>query len=110
MATDDKIKGWKLQFAVNKKAAKILALSSGKIDKYKYLTGKLLSSNPGLITEQTKFTYHPLRIVFEKQRKRIKSQIKKQFETLKVLKLMNNSNKKESIEDIFTKDQEDNSI
>ena len=77
MATDDKIKSSKLQFAVDKKASKILALSSGKIDKYKYLTGKLSSSNPSVITEPTKFTYHPLRIVFEKQRKRIKSQIKK---------------------------------
>ena len=30
----------KLQYDINKEAAKISTLSSGKIDKYKYLTGE----------------------------------------------------------------------
>ena len=35
-----------LQYDINKKAAKISNLSSGKIDKYEYLTGKqILPSN-----------------------------------------------------------------
>ena len=34
MITDDKIRNEKLQYDINKKAAKISALSSGKIDKY----------------------------------------------------------------------------
>ena len=40
MAVDDKIRDQKLQYDMNREAAKISALSSGKIDKYKYLTGK----------------------------------------------------------------------
>ena len=40
MTIDDKIRYEKLQYGINKEAAKTAALSSGKIDKYKYLTGK----------------------------------------------------------------------
>ena len=34
MAIEDQIKGEKLQYDINREAAKISALSSGKIDKY----------------------------------------------------------------------------
>ena len=40
MTIDDKIRDGKLQYDINKEALKISALSSGKIDKYKYLTGE----------------------------------------------------------------------
>ena len=51
MKTDDKIRGEKLQHDIDKQAAKILALSSGKIDKYEYLTGKeLLPFDQGRVT------------------------------------------------------------
>ena len=40
MIIDDQIKDKKLQCNINREAAKISALSSGKIDKYKYLTGE----------------------------------------------------------------------
>ena len=40
MTIDDKIEDEKLQYDINREAAKILALSSGKIDKYEYLTGE----------------------------------------------------------------------
>ena len=40
MTIDDKIKDEKLQYDINREAAKISAISSGKIDKYEYLTGK----------------------------------------------------------------------
>ena len=40
MIIDDKIRDAKLQYDIKRKAAKITALSSGKIDKYEYLTGK----------------------------------------------------------------------
>ena len=46
MIIDDQIKDKKLQCNINREAAKISALSSGKIDKYKYLTGEeILPSN-----------------------------------------------------------------
>ena len=40
MITEYKIKDEKLQYDINREAAKISSLSSGKIDKYEYLTGK----------------------------------------------------------------------
>ena len=46
MRIDDEIRDEKLQYDINREAAKILALTSGKIDKYEYLTGEeILSSN-----------------------------------------------------------------
>ena len=43
---DDQIKNKKLQYDINTEPAKISALSSGKINKYEYLTGKeILPSN-----------------------------------------------------------------
>ena len=46
MAIDEKIKVEKLQYDINREAAKIAALSSNKIDKYEYLTGEeILSSD-----------------------------------------------------------------
>ena len=61
MTIDDKIINEKIQYDINRKAAKISALSSRKIDKYEYLTGKeILPSDQSRITEQAKFTYSPL--------------------------------------------------
>ena len=39
MTIDNKIKGEKLQYDINREAAKVSALLSGEIDKYEYLTG-----------------------------------------------------------------------
>ena len=40
MTIDNQIRDEKLQYDINIEAAKTSALSSGKIDKYEYLTGK----------------------------------------------------------------------
>ena len=40
MEINDQIKDEKLQFDINREAAKISALSSGKLHKYEYLTGE----------------------------------------------------------------------
>ena len=46
MTTEDQIRDEKLQHDSNKEAAKISALSTGKISKYEYLTSeKILSSH-----------------------------------------------------------------
>ena len=75
MTTDDKIKDEKLQYNINREAAKISALSSGKLDKYEYLAGKeILLSDQSRIIEQTKFTYSALGKSFEKQIKTIEVQ------------------------------------
>ena len=66
---------------------KISALTSGKIDKYEYLTGEeILPSNQQQIIEQAKFTYSPLGKAFHKQTKTIEDQGKKQVDALKSLK------------------------
>ena len=73
MTIEDKIRDAKIQYNINREAAKISALSSGKIDKYEYRTGEeILPSNQQQIIEQAKFTYSPLGKAFEKQTKTIK--------------------------------------
>ena len=78
MITDDQSRDEKLQYDINREAAKISASSSGKIVKYEYLTGEEISpSNQQQIIEQAKFTYSPLEKVFEKQIKTIEDQVQK---------------------------------
>ena len=87
MTINDQIKDEKLQYDINREAAKISALSSGKLHKYEYLTGEdILPSNQQQIIEQTKFTYSPLGKAFDKQIKRIEDQRKKQVDALEKLK------------------------
>ena len=51
MTIDDKIRDEKLQFDNHREVGKISLLSSGKIDKYEYLTGEEISpSNRRQIT------------------------------------------------------------
>ena len=46
MTIEDQIRDEKLQYDINREAAKISALSSSKVDKYEYLNGEeILSSN-----------------------------------------------------------------
>ena len=72
MTTDDKIRDEKLKHDINREAAKILALSSGKIDKYEFLTGEeILPPDQRRVIEQAKFTYSPLGKAFKKQTKTI---------------------------------------
>ena len=84
MTIEDQIKDEKLKYDINREAAKISALSSGKIDKYEYLIGEeILPLNQLQIIEQAKFTYSPLGKAFEKQIKTIEDQGKKQVDALK---------------------------
>ena len=60
---DKKIMQNEAQYDLDRKAAKISALSSNNLDKYKYLTGEDLGLKLSTV-EQTKFEYSPLGIVF----------------------------------------------
>ena len=83
MTLEDQIKDEKLQYDINRETAKISTLSSGKIDKYEYLTGEeILPSNQQQITEQAKFTYSPLGKAFEKQTKTIEDKGEKQIKAI----------------------------
>ena len=62
------IRAERLLYDINREAPKISALSSGKIDKYGYLTGEeILPSDQSRLIEQAKFTYSPLGKAFEKK-------------------------------------------
>ena len=83
MTIEDQIRDEKLQYDTNREAAKIPALSSGKIDKYEYLTGEeILPSTQQQIIEQAKFSYSPLGKAFEKQTKTIEVQVEIQIKAI----------------------------
>ena len=87
MTIEDQIKDEKLQYDINSETAKISALSSGKLDKYEYLTGEeILPSNQQQIIQQAKFNYSPSGKAIEKQRKTIEDQGEKQVVALESLK------------------------
>ena len=76
MTIDDQIKDEKIQYDINRESAKISVFSSGKINKYEYLTCEgILPSNQKQIIEQAKFTYSPLGKAFKKQTKAIKGRV-----------------------------------
>ena len=55
---DDKFKEKKVQYNINREAAKISALSSHKIGKYEYLIGgEILPSNRIQTAKQSRFIY-----------------------------------------------------
>ena len=100
MAIDSKIGNEKLQYDIDREAAKISALSSGKIDKCKYLTGqKVLCSNQRQVIEQAKFTNSPLGKAFKKQARIIVEQGREQNEAIEVhgKQLLKSSSEKESL-------------
>ena len=68
MTIDGHIAFKKLQYDVNREAAKISTLSSNKFDKHECLTGEeILQSNQKQMIQQAKFTYSSYGKAFEKQ-------------------------------------------
>ena len=103
MTIDDKFRCEKLQYDINKEAAKISVLSLGKINKYVYLTGEeILPCDQSKIIEQAKFTCSPLGKAFEKQIKTIEDQAIKQVEE--------ENQELKSIEVLFSKKMRNNEI
>ena len=99
MTIVDNIRDEKLQKDVNRVAAKISTLSSGKMDKYEYLTGEeILPSNQSRIIELAKFAYSP-------QGKALEKQTNKQGDALKSLKLFNRVDELNQIKSIFLENQ-----
>ena len=62
---DEKIKANKAQYELDREAAKISALYSGKLGKYEYLTGEDLGYKP-YVVQKAKFEYSPLDKIFNK--------------------------------------------
>ena len=102
MTIEDQIKDEKLQYDINREAAKISALSSGKIDKYEYLTDEeILPSKQRQIIEQAKFTYSLLGKIIEDQGK-------KQVKAIQDNKHLVNINKEDDYKDqlLLSKERE----
>ena len=104
MTTDDQIRDEKLQYDINREAAKISALSLGKTHKYECLAGEdILPSNQQQIIEQSRFTYSLLGKAFEKQIKTIEDQGEKQIKAIQDQGLLKTIKK-------YDYDAEDNSF
>ena len=79
----NRLKIKKLQYDINREAAKISALSSDKTDKYEYLSvEEILPSNQKQIIEQAKFTYSPFGKAFEKEIKTIEDHGERQIKAI----------------------------
>ena len=97
MITDDKIRDENVQYNINREPAKIPAWSSGKNDKYEYLTDEeVLPPDRSRVIEQVKFTNSPLGKTLEKQ-------TDKQVEDLKSFKLSNKRGQPKQIDSIISK-------
>ena len=97
MTTDDKIINEKLKHDIKREASKITTSFSSKTDKYKYLTGILLS-NQNQMLQQAKFRYCLSGKAFEKQ-------TNKQVVVTKSLNLSNKINELSQIKNIFLQNQ-----
>ena len=83
MTINNQVRDEKLQYDINREAAKTSALLPGEIHQYEYLTGgDILPSNQQQIIEQARFTYSPLGKAFEKQIKTIEDQGEKQIKAI----------------------------
>ena len=83
MTIDDKIRDEKLRYDINREAAKIAALSSGKTDKYDFLIEEqMIPPHQMRVIEQAKFAYFLLGKAFEKETKAIEDQGEKERKTL----------------------------
>ena len=91
----------KLQYYINREAAKISKLSSGTIEKYVCLSaGEILPSDQRRMIEKVKFGYSSLRKVFEKRTKAIEDEGKKQIKALEEFEkqLIKSGGEKNSLE------------
>ena len=93
---DRKIKQNEAQYDLDRKAAKISALSSNNLDKYEYLTGENLGLKRSPV-EQAKFEYSPLGQIFNKgldKEEYKKEGLLKRLKNIKTNKKSNNNNDK----------------
>ena len=83
MTNEETIRDEKLQYDINREAAKTSTLTSDKIKEYEYLTGEnILPFNQSQMIEQAKYKYYFLGKTFEKQTKSLK--LSNKIDALKV--------------------------
>ena len=93
------------QYDLDRKAAKISALSSNNLDKYEYLTGEDLGLKPSTV-EQARFDYSPLSKFLNKGLK----EEEKEEGALKILKNVEDKNKKQLKEIEYQENEQLNAI
>ena len=104
MTIDDKIRDEQLQYNINRVAAKISALSSGKTDKFEHLTvEEILPFNKKQIIEQAKFAYSHLGKALEKQ-------TEKQLGAIESRNLSNEKHELKQTDGIFSRNLMNNLI
>ena len=69
---DDKIKANKVQYDLEREAAKTSALSSGELEKYEYLTGEDLEYKPDVIQKTKLSILHMVKSLIKDWMKLIK--------------------------------------
>ena len=62
---DDKIKANQAQYDLDREAAKISALSSGELEKYKYLAGEDLKFKPGVVEKSKSNILHWIKFLIK---------------------------------------------
>ena len=83
MTIVDQIRDEKLQYDINREAARISALPSNKFNNYEHLTvDKILPSNQKQMIEKAKFIYSPLGKAFQEQIKTTEDQGEKQIKAI----------------------------
>ena len=102
---DRKIMQNEAQYDLDRKAAKISALSSNNLDKYEYLTGEDLGLKPSTV-EQARFDYSPLSKFLNKGLK----EEEKEEGALKILKNVEDKNKKQLKEIEYQENEQLNAI
>ena len=99
MTIDDQIEDEKLQYDINREAAKISVLLSDKTDKYENLTGEeTLPSNQKQIIKQAKLFFFRKALLKNKQKQ------------LKIKEKQENKEDIKPIEGVFSKDMRTNEI
>ena len=104
---DRKIMQNEARYVLDRKTAKISALSSNDLDKYEYLTGEDLGHKPGTV-EQAAFEFSPLDKIFnkglDKDRDKIEGLLKrlkniegKNEEQIKAIEDQGNKNKSQLV-------------
>ena len=84
MKNDDKIRDEILQYDINRETAKILPLSSGKIDKYECLTAQdIIPPHQRRVIKQAKSAYFPSGKTFEKEKEIMEEQGKNKLKPQK---------------------------
>ena len=62
---DDKFKANKAQYDLHREATKVSALSSGELEKYKYLTGEDLQYKPDVIQKANLSILHLVKLLIK---------------------------------------------